>query len=151
MGILWLTRLKDIGDDKIEGDASETIATDTIAAPVAAEGATEVHPLKDITNQNKADNDAKNSKISVKPQRERRERGPPADGIPSKTKVMVANLPYDLTEEKVRLNSEASPFPLALPLAAVRRITDARCSLLSCSRHTSLLRPRLHFAPSLAS
>lgn len=34
--------------------------------------------------------------------RERRERGPPADGIPSKNKVMVANLPYDLTEEKVR-------------------------------------------------
>ena len=33
--------------------------------------------------------------------RERRERGPPADGIPSKNKVMVANLPYDLTEEKV--------------------------------------------------
>jgi hypothetical protein len=34
--------------------------------------------------------------------RERRERGPPADGIPSKNKVMVANLPYDLSEEKVR-------------------------------------------------
>lgn len=34
-------------------------------------------------------------------QRQRRERGPPADGVPSKTKVMVANLPYDLTEEKV--------------------------------------------------
>lgn len=33
--------------------------------------------------------------------RERRERGPPADGVPSKTKVMVANLPYDLTEEKL--------------------------------------------------
>jgi len=34
--------------------------------------------------------------------RERRERGPPADGIPSKNKVMVANLPYDLTEEKLK-------------------------------------------------
>lgn len=34
--------------------------------------------------------------------RERRERGPPADGIPSKTKVMVANLPYDLSEEKLK-------------------------------------------------
>ena len=32
----------------------------------------------------------------------RKERGPPADGIPSKNKVMVANLPYDLSEEKVR-------------------------------------------------
>lgn len=37
-----------------------------------------------------------------RPPRERRERGPPADGIPSKNKVMVANLPYDLSEEKVR-------------------------------------------------
>lgn len=36
--------------------------------------------------------------------RERRERGPPADGIPSKNKVMVANLPYDLSEEKVCLH-----------------------------------------------
>lgn len=37
----------------------------------------------------------------ARPARERRERGPPADGIASKTKVMVANLPYDLTEDKV--------------------------------------------------
>ncbi|KAI0541212.1 hypothetical protein GGR58DRAFT_36419 [Xylaria digitata] len=36
------------------------------------------------------------------PARERRERGPPADGIPSKNKVMVANLPYDLTEETLK-------------------------------------------------
>ncbi len=38
---------------------------------------------------------------TTRPPRERRERGPPADGIPSKNKVMVANLPYDLSEEKV--------------------------------------------------
>ncbi|KAM5377726.1 hypothetical protein ACJA88_006407 [Fusarium oxysporum] len=41
------------------------------------------------------------TKTQARPQRERRERGPPADGIPSKTKVMVANLPYDLTEDKL--------------------------------------------------
>ena len=34
--------------------------------------------------------------------RQPRQRGPPEDGIPSKNKVMVANLPYDLSEEKVR-------------------------------------------------
>lgn len=33
--------------------------------------------------------------------RERKQRGPPEDGVPSKTKVMVANLPYDLKEDKV--------------------------------------------------
>lgn len=58
-------------------------------------------PLQDITNKDKTDGNAKNSKLQPRPQRERRERGPPADGIPSKTKVMVANLPYDLTEDKV--------------------------------------------------
>jgi RNA recognition motif-containing protein len=41
--------------------------------------------------------------------RERRERGPPADGIPSKNKVMVANLPYDLTEEKASDQRDTAP------------------------------------------
>lgn len=46
------------------------------------------------------DKEAKPAKAAREP-RERRERGPPADGVPSKTKVMVANLPYDLAEDKV--------------------------------------------------
>lgn len=33
--------------------------------------------------------------------RPRRRRGPPEDGVPSKTKVMVANLPYELSEDRV--------------------------------------------------
>ncbi|GAO18763.1 hypothetical protein UVI_02040850 [Ustilaginoidea virens] len=94
-------RTGETGENKKEGDVS-TAATDAAAAPVEAEGTNEVQPLKDITNenQNKTDSTAK-TKNQARPQRERRERGPPADGIPSKTKVMVANLPYDLTEEKV--------------------------------------------------
>jgi hypothetical protein len=60
-----------------------------------------VLPLADVTNQAPTDN-AKDAKTQApRVQRERRERGPPADGIPSKNKVMVANLPYDLSEEKV--------------------------------------------------
>ncbi|KAI0875851.1 hypothetical protein GGS24DRAFT_453627 [Hypoxylon argillaceum] len=59
----------------------------------------EVLPLTDVTN--KADADAY-EKSKKGPARERRERGPPADGIPSKNKVMVANLPYDLTEETLK-------------------------------------------------
>ena len=39
------------------------------------------------------------------PARQPRQRGPPEDGIPSKNKVMVANLPYDLSEEKVSFMS----------------------------------------------
>lgn len=35
----------------------------------------------------------------------RKQRGPPEDGVPSKQKIMVANLPYDLREEKVSDNT----------------------------------------------
>ncbi|EMR71175.1 hypothetical protein MGN70_014155 [Eutypa lata] len=70
------------------------------AAETAAPADTEVLPLTDITNKNNTDNVDK--KKENRPARERRERGPPADGIPSKNKVMVANLPYDLTEEKLK-------------------------------------------------
>lgn len=45
-----------------------------------------------------APQEQKEAKPRARPQRQR---GPPEDGIPSKTKVMVANLPYDLSEEKV--------------------------------------------------
>jgi hypothetical protein len=58
--------------------------------------------LVETTNQEKAEKTEKESKARPNAERrERRERGPPADGIPSKNKVMVANLPYDLSEEKV--------------------------------------------------
>lgn len=85
---------------RAEGEATDAVAgTEDAAAPAATADASEVLPLTDITNQAGTDEN-KNSKAQ-RAQRERRERGPPADGIPSKTKVMVANLPYDLTEEKL--------------------------------------------------
>ncbi|KAG5991489.1 hypothetical protein E4U52_003587 [Claviceps spartinae] len=90
-------------EDKKDGEtAPADAANDATTTPADAAGNSEVQPLKDITNQpqNKTDSTIK-TKTQVRPQRERRERGPPADGIPSKTKVMVANLPYDLTEEKL--------------------------------------------------
>ncbi|PWW79075.1 hypothetical protein C7212DRAFT_275482 [Tuber magnatum] len=34
--------------------------------------------------------------------RPKKRRGPPENGVPSSTKVMVANLPYELTEEKLK-------------------------------------------------
>lgn len=70
------------------------------AAPAEETAAAEPESLKDITNESAADKEAK-GKAQARP-RERRERGPPADGIPSKTKVMVANLPYDLAEEQLK-------------------------------------------------
>ncbi|PKS09051.1 hypothetical protein jhhlp_003664 [Lomentospora prolificans] len=86
------------GGRAAEGAAAEgagAAAGTTDANAVAAEA----QPLADITNKETSDQDAKNQN---RPQRERRERGPPADGIASKTKVMVANLPYELTEEKLK-------------------------------------------------
>ncbi|PGH20350.1 hypothetical protein AJ80_03618 [Polytolypa hystricis UAMH7299] len=71
--------------------------------PVDAEGA----PLADVTNEGDAaaaegpaDDDAEKPKPRAP--RPHKQRGPPEDGIPSKTKVMVANLPYDLSEEKLK-------------------------------------------------
>ena len=84
-------------EDKKEGD----VAVTTTDAPAAAPAVTEAQPLADITNKTNVDKDDKSLKKDAAAQRPRRERGPPADGIPSKNKVMVANLPYDLSEEKV--------------------------------------------------
>ncbi|KAL2024023.1 hypothetical protein VTK56DRAFT_258 [Thermocarpiscus australiensis] len=83
------------GDEKKEGAAPAENAAGAAQAP---------EPLQDVTNQAAADKekDAKAGKSQPRPPRERRERGPPADGIPSKTKIMVANLPYDLTEDKLK-------------------------------------------------
>lgn len=57
-------------------------------------------PLADVTNEaNQATEPTGDAKTRTP--RAPKQRGPPEDGIPSTTKVMVANLPYDLTEEKV--------------------------------------------------
>ena len=55
-------------------------------------------PLTDVTNDA---NKAPTTDAKARTPRAPKQRGPPEDGIPSTTKVMVANLPYDLTEEKV--------------------------------------------------
>lgn len=103
------------GDEKKEDEGISEAAT---AAPTAAATTTEVQPLKDITNEKPTDKDNKANKAAQpRALRERRERGPPADGIPSKNKVMVANLPYDLTEDKLKelfANYEPSSAKIAL-------------------------------------
>ena len=70
--------------------------TDAVEAAETAPPADEVLPLQEKTNEA---NQAKKTKAPKEP----KQRGPPEDGIASTTKVMVANLPYDLTEEKVCL------------------------------------------------
>ncbi|MCJ1372207.1 hypothetical protein MMC20_003429 [Loxospora ochrophaea] len=54
--------------------------------------------------------------------RQPKQRGPPEDGIPSKNKVMVANLPYDLSEEKLKeLFAEYSPSAAKIALRPIPR------------------------------
>jgi RNA recognition motif-containing protein len=114
------------GRDGEEGKDAEGAAitpadnTTTDAAASEVPATTEVLPLQDITNKINTD-DEKTSKAQ-RAQRERRERGPPADGIPSKTKVMVANLPYDLTEEKlIELFKDYQPSSAKIALRPIPR------------------------------
>ncbi|KAJ5223524.1 hypothetical protein N7468_008066 [Penicillium chermesinum] len=54
--------------------------------------------------------------------RAQKQRGPPEDGIPSKTKVMVANLPYDLTEDKLKeIFAEYTPVSAKVALRPIPR------------------------------
>ena len=62
---------------------------------------TEPTPLTDVTNDANQQAPAENKDAKPRAPRQPKQRGPPEDGIPSTTKVMVANLPYDLSEEKV--------------------------------------------------
>ncbi|KAK9778345.1 putative RRM domain-containing protein [Seiridium cardinale] len=87
-----------------DGGNEDAPATEEADAAEPTEAATEeVQPLSDITNKINADQSktAKDKQDKTRPA-QKRERGPPADGIASKNKVMVANLPYDLTEEKLK-------------------------------------------------
>ncbi|KAK7519753.1 uncharacterized protein IWZ02DRAFT_434254 [Phyllosticta citriasiana] len=91
------------GRTRKEGDAQDSAAADP-AASVPTNVPGQVLPLTETTNE--ALTAEKGTDGTTKPAkpvvlRERKQRGPPEDGVPSKTKVMVANLPYDLKEEKL--------------------------------------------------
>jgi hypothetical protein len=58
-------------------------------------------PLTDVTNEANQAPSAEIKEQKPRIPRPQKQRGPPEDGIPSTTKVMVANLPYDLSEDKV--------------------------------------------------
>lgn len=87
------------------GEATEATSTE---APTNVPG--QVDPLTETTNTSpntkketavKTEEAADSKLKEPREPRERKQRGPPEDGVASKTKVMVANLPYDLREEKV--------------------------------------------------
>ena len=93
-----------------EGQTTDAPA-ESIDGPTNVPG--QVLPLTDTTNEALSAAPGDKDAITVDPSktgktdalRPRKQRGPPEDGVPSKTKVMVANLPYDLREEKVSFQS----------------------------------------------
>jgi len=94
-------------------------ADDAVEAAETVPASEEVLPVQDKTDDaNKA---ATGGKTKQQP-RQPKQRGPPEDGIPSTTKVMVANLPYDLTEEKLKeLFADYNPVSAKIALRPIPR------------------------------
>ncbi|KAJ9665797.1 hypothetical protein H2201_004105 [Coniosporium apollinis] len=104
------------------GDAAEH------SGPINVPG--QVDPLTETTNEALTADKPGEDTITVNPsktgrthvQRERKQRGPPEDGVPSKTKVMVANLPYDLREDRLlELFKDYSPSSAKIALRPIPR------------------------------
>jgi hypothetical protein len=73
------------------------------AAPTNVPG--QVLPLVESTNVKAETTEgvpAEKKEGTQQPFKPKKKRGPPENGVPSSTKIMVANLPYELSEEKVR-------------------------------------------------
>ena len=109
-----------------QNGTEEAPATDAGAEQT---GKTDVlgQPLADTTNNESAaaqagqTDGAKPARQPRQP-REQRQRGPPSDGVPSKTKVMVANLPYDIDEEKLmEIFKEYAPVSAKVALRPIPR------------------------------
>ncbi|PVI06365.1 RNA-binding domain-containing protein [Periconia macrospinosa] len=94
-----------------------TDAAPAESAPTNVPG--QVIPLTETTNE--ALTAEKGTEKKSAP-RERKQRGPPEDGVPSKTKVMVANLPYDLKEDKLlEIFKDYSPTTAKIALRPIPR------------------------------
>lgn len=71
-----------------------------------------------VTDSGKEDKKKNENKEPKQPKK----RGPPENGVPSKTKVMVANLPYELSEEKLKeLFAEYQPESAKIALRPIPR------------------------------
>jgi len=110
------------GAEAVESEA----AAPTESAPTNVPS--QVDPLTETTNETlTAEKGAEPGTTTSKPAkphvpRERKQRGPPEDGVPSKTKVMVANLPYDLKEDKLmEIFKEYEPSSAKIALRPIPR------------------------------
>jgi RNA recognition motif-containing protein len=118
-----------------EGEAAAPNGTAETNGTTASNGPTnvpgQVEPLTETTNEalsapagepNTVSTKAPRQPRQPRQPREERQKGPPSDGVPSKTKVMVANLPYDITEEKLlEIFKEYAPTSAKIALRPIPR------------------------------
>lgn len=83
-----------------QADEGPNTITDAEVLPLTDTTASAVNAQNVENGQKEAADAAKDNKPRTP--RPTKQRGPPEDGIPSKIKVMVANLPYDLSEDKLK-------------------------------------------------
>ncbi|TKA61538.1 hypothetical protein B0A49_10957, partial [Cryomyces minteri] len=117
------------GRSRKDGAGAEGTSEDAASSgPTNVPG--QVLPLTDTTNEALTAEDGAEGTTTVNPSkagrssapRERKQRGPPEDGVPSKTKVMVANLPYDLKEDKLlEIFADYSPSSAKIALRPIPR------------------------------
>ncbi|MCJ1308015.1 hypothetical protein MMC25_001665 [Agyrium rufum] len=111
---------------RVRGNRSTNAQTED--APTNVPG--QVLPLTDTTNTANAPGPTSETTKEEKPARtprQPRQRGPPEDGIPSKTKIMVANLPYDYSEEKLKtLFAEYKPSAAKIALRPIPRFMQKK-------------------------
>ncbi|KAI2475899.1 RNP domain protein [Pyrenophora tritici-repentis] len=82
----------------------------------------QVTPLTETTNEALTAKKGADKSAAPREPRERKQRGPPEDGVPSKTKVMVANLPYDLKEDRLlEIFKDYSPTQAKIALRPIPR------------------------------
>lgn len=101
------------------GETTESATDGPTNVPAA------VNPLTQTTNEALTGQEGEEGTITIDgkqgkpraPREPRKQRGPPEDGVPSKTKIMVANLPYDLREEKKLLEIFADYQPTSAKIA----------------------------------
>ncbi|KAI5856284.1 hypothetical protein BZA05DRAFT_197248 [Tricharina praecox] len=71
----------------------------------AADGSNKIQPLVESTNVKTVDasgEEAHQDGNAASAFKGKKKRGPPENGIPSSTKIMVANLPYELSEDQLK-------------------------------------------------
>lgn len=108
--------------DNAQNGGAEGTTNETTNEPTNVPG--QVTPLMEKTNEAQPAEDRNQGTTSGKPRGlgQRRQRGPPEDGIESKTKVMVANLPYDLHEDKLKeLFKDYEPVAAKIALRPIPR------------------------------